>query len=884
MTEPHELKLKYRGSSDLKNRPKVYFCATERDFWLYFDSISDELLGTINNCVIYYDDGAGEVVSEQTREFELSQMNLFVIPVTAELLSGEESRATAEVHTAMAMRIAVLPIMQESGLDKKYSELFGTLQYLDRFTVDDTAIPYERKLNAFLRSVFVNADEVKRVQSAFRTYIFLSYRKKDREHANALMRRIHGVEGCDDVAIWYDEYLTPGESFDTSIERALDKCELFTLAVTPNLVNEKNYVMTTEYPMARGKGKKIIALECLPTDPAELKALYENVPDAVDVNDEGLLSLTLQACLSSVDGSDIPPAEHDYCIGMAYMNGIDVEIDRDRALGLLIRSAEAGHADAIKRLVSIYRRGDGVEQDYEAALEWQRRLVAVRREQFRENEQKEEALAYFYALYDLYYCLVELRKLAESEKTMMRLMKLAEYMHEVWRCEETAFCLADCYTKQATRAADDGNDKAEEELLLRALDIYERVFDARVTFELVDKFAWIYFRLTRYYRKAENLGEARRYAEAALDAANTLMKHSDHAGNLETLSTAYSELGRVTEAEGKPDEAEELYKKAYELDCRVIEARPTANSWRNLSVVCLLLGNLMEREGRSSERDVYYAKTRRIAAYLANTERTPDSLEDLANIYTEISLATSSIPKKMQLEKKVRRINEYLEGKCPEYEEYSSESEFYSKGVRIKRRLYACLVGAFAILLTLSLTFLIYDFGGTGFWNKGLLGSTLSLRMLFGTLLFGMSASLLWTLLTTVQRNRQDSGVKPSLDELERLDADIEAASEREDRCFNRCMYVFKRIIPAFVILALDIMLLVLYYVYGSEWINVAATRAFIEENLAMLWATLFLLGIPIAITFIVPLAAWIYNYGFAPGVIINRFLYDKSNSPNKRS
>ncbi|MDE6780419.1 MAG: hypothetical protein K2J40_03040 [Ruminococcus sp.] len=48
----------------------------------------------------------------------------------------------------------------------------------------------------------------------------------------------------------------PGENFNVSIENALKKSELFTMLVTPNLVQEKNYVMEVEYPMAVREDKK----------------------------------------------------------------------------------------------------------------------------------------------------------------------------------------------------------------------------------------------------------------------------------------------------------------------------------------------------------------------------------------------------------------------------------------------------------------------------------------------------------------------------------------------------------------------------------------------------------------------------------------------------
>ena len=63
----------------------------------------------------------------------------------------------------------------------------------------------------------------KRVRAAFDAYIFLSYRKKDRKYANELMRLIHSNPECRDIAIWFDEFLTPGESFKENIEKILDR-------------------------------------------------------------------------------------------------------------------------------------------------------------------------------------------------------------------------------------------------------------------------------------------------------------------------------------------------------------------------------------------------------------------------------------------------------------------------------------------------------------------------------------------------------------------------------------------------------------------------------------------------------------------------------------
>ena len=59
-------------------------------------------------------------------------------------------------------------------------------------------------------------------------------------------------------------FLIPGENFHDSIAAALEQSSLFALAVTPNLVNEPNYVMSIEYPMAKEAKKRCFPLSWFP--------------------------------------------------------------------------------------------------------------------------------------------------------------------------------------------------------------------------------------------------------------------------------------------------------------------------------------------------------------------------------------------------------------------------------------------------------------------------------------------------------------------------------------------------------------------------------------------------------------------------------------------
>ena len=164
------------------------------------------------NCAIWYDTEPEASYDQETFFSDLSKMNLFVMPVTTKLLTTANRALDVEFQYAFEKHIPVLPIMQESGLEELFNRKCGDLQFLDPNNRDLTAISFDEKLKKYLSSVLIGDELAEKIRKAFDTYIFLSYRKKDRKYANELMRLIHSNPECRDIAIWFDEFLTPGES------------------------------------------------------------------------------------------------------------------------------------------------------------------------------------------------------------------------------------------------------------------------------------------------------------------------------------------------------------------------------------------------------------------------------------------------------------------------------------------------------------------------------------------------------------------------------------------------------------------------------------------------------------------------------------------------
>lgn len=368
--------VKTKNNSNPQGKRRVYFTCHPDDEFRCFGKICNDIFRT-QDCAIYC---TNDLSVSYGREFDtaLRQMNLFVIPVSKKLLSRKNRAMDEEFPFAMREHIPVLPIMIEPAnreLDELFRKRFGDMQYLDACSMDDTAISYEEKLERFLKSVLIGDDLAERVRAAFDAYIFLSYRKKDRVYANELMRLIHKNPKCRDFAIWYDEFLVPGEDFNSSINEALKKSDFFAMLVTPNLVNEENYVHSIEYPEARKEGKPIFPAEMVLTDRTELLSQYDGIPECVRTEDfDGFNKSLSELVFGMARRTPSTDPVHNFLIGLAYMEGIDMERNPEMGLGLITSAAEAGLVEAMDRLAYMYRYGKGVERNVQKWSEWEWRI------------------------------------------------------------------------------------------------------------------------------------------------------------------------------------------------------------------------------------------------------------------------------------------------------------------------------------------------------------------------------------------------------------------------------------------------------------------------------------------------------------------------------
>ena len=606
-----EFQVKTKGNASPKGKPRVYFTCHPADFEKYFEKLCQDIFKT-HQCAIYYTEDMSAVIEEQDKATDLGSHNLFIVPVTFKLLTQPNRAMDSDIPYALQQHIPVLPFMMEPGIDAVYSrpDKFGELQYLNPYSTDLTEISYEEKLKKYLESVLISDEMAQKVRAAFDAYIFLSYRKKDRRHANELMRLIHSHPELRDIAIWYDEFLTPGKSFKESIDQMLADSDLFALLVTPNLLEEPegkpNFVMGEEYPAAKKSGIGILPAEMEDTDKAALGEKFDGIPACVKPDDESFKPRLMEALSRIATAANDDDPMHNYLIGLAYLEGIDVETDRQRGLELITKAAEANLPEAMEKLYDMYRDGAGVALDYRKAVKWAERLYNYRRQHL--GEEHPDTIRTLNNLAGTYSKLGDRRRALELEEKVYSL-----------RCrilgEEHPDTLTSLNNLAGTYSGLGDHQKALE-LEEKVYALYCRILGEEHpdTLTSLNNLAVTYSDLGDHKRALEL--EEKVYA---LRCRILGEEHPDTLTSLNNLAATYGDLGNL-------QKALELEEKVYSLRCRILgEEHPdTLTSLNNLAVTYGDLGN--HKRALELEEKVYALYCRILG------EEHPDTLGTLNNL------------------------------------------------------------------------------------------------------------------------------------------------------------------------------------------------------------------------------------------------------------
>lgn len=652
MEKENHIQFKTRGDSTNQGKPRVYFCCHPDDFDMYFEPVRNEILDK-QNCAVYFYDNASSI-PEQERETDLLSMQLFVIPVTTNLLTKPSIAMDKDFPLALKNKIPVLPLIQERGLEGLFARKFVDMQYLDKTQRDTTAISYEEKLEKHLSDILLGDEMTKKIKNEFDAYIFLSYRKADRKCAQELMRLIHKNKYYRDVAIWYDEFLTIGEDYRENIKETLQNSGLFVLVVTPNLLlpgsfGGVNYVMKEEYPTAKKTDVNILPVEMEKTNRSELEKLYPDIPLCVDPNNDDMMRRFLISAIWDMGVREIDnSAEHSFLIGLAYLGGIDVEVDRERAVTLIEDAANCGLAEAMEKLVSMYRTGEGVERNYEEAIKWQGKLVGYWKKQYKKTKDKNESVLYtnddgtVEDVAELYInaSLVYANYLSESGYIILStfhydmLKKSCEEIYNDSGMHKYKSLIGDIYYSHARELEIAGRFSESLKWYIKSLEVRQALLTEDSSMKTRLDLCRNYSSVGNIFYMSGNTDKASLYYIERDKILKELVGETNvvEASIRREVAISSSNMGDVLSKVGVLNKAKEFYEASLDIFEKIAEEIQTIEAKRDLASCYVRLGRITANDNISDAKD-FLEESLRIREELAYETNTILDRRDMSDSY-----------------------------------------------------------------------------------------------------------------------------------------------------------------------------------------------------------------------------------------------------------
>ena len=618
------LKCKVRKNSSPDGKCKVYFCCCREDFERYFEEISNDIL-TDCDCAIYYYP-SNVVIPAEIRQSDLAQMNLFVMPVTVGLVYGTfNNQAKNDAYFAILNNIPLLPIMTEDSLIGKFTDAFPGQTWINKYSDDSAKLSsYKDDFNAYLRDAIVSGEALSKIKKSFDAYIFLSYCKEDRQFVDPLMQKIHQVNGYQNVAIWHDQFLTSNNILMVDSLTALKKSSIFLMLVTPNMASSDRLDEEREYVEARIENKTVMAIEMDKTDLDQLKRHYPEIPNPANIDDEDEFNRILCSANKefAVGASN---ARRDYYLGLAYLYGIDVEINHKRALELIEKAANAGIQEAIERLVIMYRIGLGVDSNYTKLIRWDCRLIANKKDKFAKDPSHENYSSIFNSL--IVYC----QDISDHE-SLQEVLASYDVIIEFLTLNSSKFDtrpeLSLCYRLKGTIASKGGLPSDAITFFQQAAEIDRTLVNETRVEKTRLQLADDYFLLGFIHESQNMFSNAQHYYQEALHVSQKTENESGTAETRRHIAMVLKRLENIAGIEKRWADAESYCQSEIDIYRDLVKETGMIGIYRELANSLTRLENIAGVNGRYADAKFYCEQASEVWKTIVNkTGAIQDRLE-----------------------------------------------------------------------------------------------------------------------------------------------------------------------------------------------------------------------------------------------------------------
>ena len=348
----------------------------------------------------------------------------------------------------------------------------------------------------------------------------------------------------------------------------------------------------------------------------------------VELEDEGKLTQELLDKLHkiAIKENDTSP-EHNFLIGLAYLSGIDVEVDHRKALSLITMAAEKKLPEAVEKLVQMYTFGETVERNLEKAIEWLTLLCEIREKNFSETQEYMDGVLViesYEKLGDIYYEKNQLKNadeyyqkiynmsvdlLDEEEESPSRFSEIIEnnlleevsddefkkivnyYKKDENEINEQKEMLRRTFLKSAYLLANIKMKLGAHESAIKSYDMTLYFIDKYTcgTSNKYDDIKYLcYIGLSDIFNEKGQWTKAFEYRKKSVSVISEVVKNDSSKENLEKYAEACDKFGDICYDNEKIERAEELYLKALHIREKQLEDNQKnklliARSYYNLS-------------------------------------------------------------------------------------------------------------------------------------------------------------------------------------------------------------------------------------------------------------------------------------------------------------
>lgn len=291
----------------------------------------------------------------------VKDLSLFVFAISEDFVKEKNFARNYLFEYASQNRAYILPIKTRSSgrVSSEFSKVCGKLHVLNRGTST-----YETDLKNFFDNVFepyrlidLSSEYQVLMDNLFRCRAFISYRKKDIAYLDRLLGFIRSIPELRDMAVFYDSALIPGENYNQRLENEIVRSDVVIFVVTPNLMEDGNYVIREEYPLAVSEGKIIIPVVMADTDTDRLIEVFPEFYPVYTLKDLKELKERLIEVRSQFGEIASLSAEHKHFLAMAYETGKETERNYVLSNQLLEEASEEGYIASIARNVNQHLDG-----------------------------------------------------------------------------------------------------------------------------------------------------------------------------------------------------------------------------------------------------------------------------------------------------------------------------------------------------------------------------------------------------------------------------------------------------------------------------------------------------------------------------------------------